>query len=103
MLLYPTAIGSDPPEPANRIGLETASTDPATGHAADETGIRFYGSSFIADETGALVAEVSRDREEVVVATVDLAAARYHREDWSFFRGRRPELCRPLLALDGEG
>ena len=39
----------------------------------------------------------------VVVATVDLDAARYHREDWSFFRDRRPELYRPLLTLDGEG
>jgi len=118
VLLYPTAIGSDPPEPeddsrdswqlaqrghavsnampvvaANRIGLE----------AAGELGIRFYGSSFIADQTGAVLAEASRDREEVIVATVDLDAARYRREDWSFFRDRRPELYRPLLSLDGEG
>ena len=133
VLLYPTAIGSDPPQPeddsrdswqvaqrghavsntmpvvaANRIGLETASVDPATGHAAAgagtaELGIRFYGSSFIAGPTGALLAEASRDREEVVVATVDLDAARYYREDWSFFRDRRPELYRPLLSIDGEG
>jgi N-carbamoylputrescine amidase len=131
VLLYPTAIGSDPPEPgddsrdswqlaqrghavsnampvvaANRIGLETARVDPATGHAAaggEEIGVRFYGSSFIAGQTGALLAEASRDREEVVVATVDLDAARYHREDWSFFRDRRPELYRPLLSIDGEG
>jgi N-carbamoylputrescine amidase len=92
---------------ANRIGLETASVDPATGHAgaaeAGDIGIRFYGSSFIADQTGALLAEASRDREEVVIATVDLDSARYHREDWSFFRDRRPELYRPLLSLDGEG
>ena len=131
VLLYPTAIGSDPPEPeddsrdswqlaqrghavsnampvvaANRIGLEAANVDPATGHAGaagTEIGIRFYGSSFIADQTGALLAGASRDREEVVVATVDLDAARYHREDWSFFRDRRPELYRGLLSLDGEG
>ena len=123
VLLYPTAIGSDPPAPdddsrdswqlaqrghavsnampvvaANRIGLETA-----TPEGSGEIGVRFYGSSFIADQTGALLAEASRDREEVVVATVDLDAARYHREDWSFFRDRRPELYRPLLTLDGEG
>ena len=54
-------------------------------------------------ETGAVLAEASRDREEVIVATVDLDAARYRREDWSFFRDRRPELYRPLLSLDGEG
>jgi len=142
VLLYPTAIGSDPPEPeddsrdswqlaqrghavsnampvvaANRIGLERASVDPATGHAADgagdaegaaagggaELGIRFYGSSFIADQTGALLAVASRDREEFIVATVDLDAARYYREDWSFFRDRRPELYGQLLSIDGEG
>jgi N-carbamoylputrescine amidase len=122
VLLYPTAIGSDPPEPgddsrdswqlaqrghavsnampvvaANRIGLETAAAE------ADEVSIRFYGSSFIADQTGAMLAEASRDREEVLVATVDLDAARYHREDWSFFRDRRPELYGPLLSIDGEG
>ena len=73
------------------------------GAAGTEIGIRFYGSSFIADQTGALLAGASRDREEVVVATVDLDAARYHREDWSFFRDRRPELYRGLLSLDGEG
>jgi N-carbamoylputrescine amidase len=120
VLLYPTAIGSDPPAPdgdsrdawqlvqrghaianampvvaSNRIGLETAPDG--------EVSIRFYGSSFIAAENGALLAEASRDREEVVTATVDLDAVRYQREDWSFFRDRRPELYRALLTLDGEG
>jgi N-carbamoylputrescine amidase len=118
VLFYPTAIGSDPPVPeddsrdmwqavqrghaianatpvvaSNRIGLETA--------PGGEPSIRFYGSSFIAAGTGALLAEASRDREEVVTATVDLDAARYQREDWSFFRDRRPELYEPLLTLDG--
>ena len=79
---------------SNRIGLEAA--------PGGEPSIRFYGSSFIAAETGALLAEASRDREEVVTATVDLDAARYQREDWSFFRDRRPELYGPLLTLDGE-
>ena len=94
---YPTAIGSDPPAPdddsrdvwqlvqrghaianamplvaSNRIGVEAA--------PGGEPSIRFYGSSFIASETGALLAEASRDREEVVAATVDLDAVRYRRE-----------------------
>lgn len=119
VLLYPTAIGSDPPAPdedsrdmwqlvqrghaianamplvaSNRIGLEAA---PAGGPS-----VRFYGSSFIASDTGALLAEASRDREEVVTATVDLEAVRRQRRDWSFFRDRRPELYGPLLTLDGE-
>jgi N-carbamoylputrescine amidase len=119
VLLYPTAIGSDPPVPdedskdawqtvqrghaaanvmplvaANRIGVETG--------AAGAPAIRFYGSSFIASPTGALLAAASRDREEVVTATVDLDAARHCREDWTFFRDRRPEHYGPLLTLDGE-
>jgi N-carbamoylputrescine amidase len=119
VLLYPTAIGSDPPAPeddsrdmwqlvqrghaiansmpvvaSNRIGLEAAPDG--------EPSIRFFGSSFIAGETGALLAEASRDRDEVITATVDLEAVRYHREDWSFFRDRRPELYGPLRTLDGE-
>ena len=121
LLLYPTAIGTDPPTPqadsrdawrlvqrghavanalplvaSNRVGLETA---PDGGDLA----IRFYGSSFIASETGDLLAEASRDREEVVTATVDLDAARRHREYWTFFRDRRPDLYGPLLTFDGGG
>lgn len=57
----------------------------------------------MADQTGAKLAEASRDREEAIVATVDLDAAQWRRGDWSFFRDRRPELYRPLLTLDGEG
>jgi N-carbamoylputrescine amidase len=118
MLLYPTAIGSDPPTPdddsrdawqlvqrghavanavpvvaANRVGLEQ-------GQDGD-TSIRFYGSSFIAGESGELLAEASRDREEVIAATVDLDAVRRHREYWTYFRDRRPDLYAPLLTLDG--
>ena len=133
VLLYPTAIGSDPPPApdddsrdswqlvqrghavanamplvaANRIGLETATLSGAgatgDGATSGEVGIRFYGSSFIALPTGALLAEASRDSEEVITATVDLDAARYLREDWSFFRDRRPDLYRSLVSLDGEG
>ena len=132
VLLYPTAIGSDPPSPdddsrdswqlvqrghavanampvvaANRIGLEAATVSGAgatgDGVTSGEVGICFYGSSFIAGPTGALLAEASREREEVITATVDLDAARYLREDWSFFRDRRPELYRSLVSLDGEG
>ena len=78
---------------SNRIGVEAA--------PGGEPSIRFYGSSFIAAETGAILAEASRDREEVVTATIDLDAVRHHREDWSFFRDRRPDLYGPLLTLDG--
>jgi N-carbamoylputrescine amidase len=120
VLLYPTAIGSDPPAPdddskeawqavqrghavanampvvaANRFGLESAERG--------EPGIQFYGSSFVASQTGTLLAEASRDREEVITATVDLDDVLYQRRDWSFFRDRRPDVYGPLLSLDGDG
>ena len=79
---------------SNRIGVEAV--------PGGDPSIRFYGSSFIAAENGALLAEASRDREEVITATVDLDAVRYQRQDWSFFRDRRPELYGPLLTLDGD-
>ncbi len=131
VLLYPTAIGSDPPVPeadsseawrtvqrahavansvvvaaANRIGVESAGGSEADAGApatAGDRSIRFYGSSFIAGPAGELLAEASRDREEVVLAAVDLEAARAYRENWSFFRDRRPELYAPLHTLDGTG
>jgi len=121
VLLYPTAIGSDPTEPgddsseswqlvqrghavanampvvaANRVCVESAPDDEATS-------IAFYGSSFIADHRGMKVAEASRGKQEVIVAAVDLDAAQWRREDWSYFRDRRPELYGPLGTLDGEG
>jgi N-carbamoylputrescine amidase len=115
-ILYPTAIGSEPQEPtwdssrhwqrvmqghaaanlmpvmaANRIGREVQNT----------TEINFYGSSFIADNTGALVAEAGRDTEEVIHATFDRAALSTLRSSWGLFRDRRPELYGALLTLDG--
>jgi N-carbamoylputrescine amidase len=116
VLFYPTAIGSEPPDPdwdssghwqrvmqghaganltplvaANRIGHEAGRT----------TEITFYGSSFIADATGAKVAEAGRHDEAVLVATFDLAAGRRDRHSWGLFRDRRPDLYGPLLTLDG--
>ena len=115
-ILYPTAIGSEPQEPtwdssrhwqrvmqghaaanlmpvmaANRIGREVQNT----------TEIDFYGSSFIADNTGALVAEAGRDTEEVIHATFDRSALSTLRSSWGLFRDRRPELYGTLLTLDG--
>ncbi len=116
VLCYPTAIGSEPPDPAwdssghwqrvmqghaganltpliasNRVGLEVGET----------TEITFYGSSFIADATGDKVAEAGRDEEAVLTATFDLHAGRRDRHSWGLFRDRRPDLYGPLLTLDG--
>ncbi len=117
ILLYPTAIGSEPQEPtldsaghwqramqgsaasnimpllaSNRIGTEA-------GKAGTE--ITFYGASFIADPTGLIVAEAGRTDETVLTATFDLDAIEKQRRAWGLFRDRRPELYRPLGTLDG--
>ena len=121
VLLYPTAIGSEPPPAppvdsrdhwrrvqqghaaanlmpvvvANRIGTERARGGP------EHLQIRFYGSSFITDGTGAILAEADREHEAVVLASFDLEGLRRRREGWCVFRDRRPELYRPLLAAGG--
>ncbi|MDQ0511237.1 N-carbamoylputrescine amidase [Ancylobacter amanitiformis] len=117
VLLYPTAIGSEPHDPAldsaghwqrvmqghaganlmpliasNRIGTEPGRTG---------TAITFYGSSFIAGPTGEKVDEAGRDEEGVLTATFDLDAIAHQRRSWGLFRDRRPDLYGPLLSLDG--
>ena len=77
---------------SNRIGTETS----------DGGKLTFYGSSFIADQRGELIAEASRDKREVVTATVDLDRMRANRASWGLFRDRRPDLYRDLLTLDGK-
>jgi len=109
-LLYPTAIGSEPHDPsldtaapwrramqghavsnvipvvgANRTGFEPWPDYPGGGQ-------RFYGSSFISDQRGDLVAELGRDEEGVIAATFDLDFLAAHRAAWGFFRDRRPDL-----------
>ena len=116
VLLYPTAIGSEPHDPSidsrdhwqrcmqghaaanvmplvasNRIGVER-------GRKVEMT---FYGSSFIADPAGAKVVEADRGTESVLTATFDLESVRAQRQAWGVFRDRRPDLYAPLLTLDG--
>ena len=116
VLCYPTAIGSEPPDPSwdssghwQRVmqGHAGANLTPLVasnriGHEVGETTeITFYGSSFIADHTGAKVAEAGRDGEAILVATFDLDERRRDRHSWGIFRDRRPDLYGPLLTLDG--
>lgn len=118
VLFYPTAIGSEPPDPdwdssghwqrvmqghagANLMPLVAANR---IGHEVGVDGAReitFYGSSFIADATGAKVAEAGRTEEAVLSATFDLTALRQMRQSWGLFRDRRPELYTSLMTLDG--
>lgn len=116
LLMYPTAIGSEPPDPSwdssghwQRVmqGHAGANLMPlvASNRVGHEVGrtceITFYGSSFIADNTGAKVAEAGREGEAVLVATFDRDALRTQRAAWGLFRDRRPELYGPIVTLDG--
>jgi len=112
VLFYPTAIGSEPEEPdndtrdpwrrvmighavANSVGVVAANR---IGREGDGPGaITFYGSSFIADERGDLVADLGRTDAGVALAALDLERIARHRASMGFFRDRRPELYRPLV------
>jgi N-carbamoylputrescine amidase len=74
---------------ANRIGTE--SVTPCMENNNQSSSLKFYGSSFITDGTGAIVADGSRDKEEVLTATFDLDELRDMRMSWGVFRDRRPE------------
>jgi N-carbamoylputrescine amidase len=117
LLLYPTAIGNEPQDPAydsrdhwRRVmqGHAAANLMPlvAANRVGTEQGrscaITFYGSSFIAGPQGELVAEAGRDEETVLLASFDLDQVARMRMGWGVFRDRRPELYRPILTLDGK-
>ena len=116
VLLYPTAIGSEPHDAsldtalpwrramqghavsnvipvvgANRIGFEPWEGYPNGGQ-------QFYGSSFIADHRGDLVGDLGRGDEGVLRATFDLDFLNTHRAAWGFFRDRRPDLYGALTT-----
>src|SRR4029077_2065222 len=121
LFLFPTAIGSEPPPAlpvnsrehwqrtqqghaaanltpliaSNRYGLERSLQDPEGLY------LRFYGSSFIADATGAKVAEAGEEGDAVLTHTFDLTAIAQLRDNWFVFRDRRPDLYGPLTSFDG--
>lgn len=113
LLLYPTAIGNEPPRPdidaqphwttvmcghaaanmipvlaSNRIGIETAS---------DGSFIRFFGRSFICDHRGQLVVQLDRTTPGFGLSTFALDAMAVDREQWGLFRDRRPDLYASLV------
>ncbi len=111
LLLYPTAIGSEPAAPDDdtqapwrrvMLGHAVANAMPvaAANRIGVEGGMRFYGSSFICDQRGEIVAELGRDEEGVALAELDREALRRYRANWGFFRDRRPELYRSLSGDD---
>lgn len=108
ILLYPTAIGSEPHDPKLETSLRWQRA--MQGHAVSncmpvaaanriglEDGQSFYGCSFIADQTGELVEEADRVSERVLIREFELDGLMRERSAWGFFRDRRPELYKDLL------
>ena len=113
LLLYPTAIGSEPilecdsmPHwrrcmqghaaanitpviAANRFGVE--SVEPCEENGGQKSALNFYGSSFLTDETGGVVADAPRDSECILTAVYDLDDIAEKRLSWGVFRDRRPD------------
>jgi N-carbamoylputrescine amidase len=114
LLFYPTAIGWHPAEKAehghaqhdawrtvqrshaiangvyvavaNRVGFEQGDV---RGNRAEGAGLEFWGGSFIADPFGRVLAEASHDKEEILLAEMDLALLEDQRRNWPFLRDRR--------------
>ncbi|MCS6812782.1 MAG: N-carbamoylputrescine amidase [Cyanobacteria bacterium] len=110
VLLYPTAIGSEPHDPELdtkdpwqrvMIGHAVANMIPivAANRVGTEGGQTFYGSSFICNHRGDKLAELGRSEEGVICAELDLALSQHMRNAFGFFRDRRPELYQILTEL----
>ena len=65
--------------------------------------LTFYGSSFITDQRGCVVAQCDRQSPGVIVAELDPRAYKSERAAWGLFRDRRPDMYGPIMTLDGEG
>lgn len=117
LLLFPTAIGTEPDRPgydsfghwqrvmqghaganmvpvvaSNRVGLENG----------ESCTLEFFGSSFITDGLGEVVAQAPRQGESVITGSFDLDRLAAERAAWGLFRDRRPDLYVPILSVDGE-
>jgi N-carbamoylputrescine amidase len=109
VLFYPTAIGWHPHEKARygaaqrdawrtiqrshaiANGVYVASVN-RIGHEPGppgQPGLEFWGSTFLCDPFGVVLAEASTDREEILIAEVDTARIEEVRRGWPFLRDRR--------------
>ena len=65
---------------------------------SEDTGIEFWGNSFVADPFGRVIAEASNDKEEVLVVECDPAKSEDTRRNWPFLRDRRIDAYQPILS-----
>ena len=94
ILFYPTAIGSEPILECDSMPHWRRCMQGHAGWAngGQKSSLKFYGSSFITDNTGEVICEAGRDTEEVLVAQFDLDEYMTDRLSWGLFRDRRPEI-----------
>ncbi|MEA2470456.1 MAG: N-carbamoylputrescine amidase, partial [Thermoleophilaceae bacterium] len=108
VIVYPTAIGSEPDHPGfdteplwERVitgnGIANGTFMVAVNRIGDEPPLRFYGSSFISDPYGRVLAQAPRDSAAVVVADLDLDARRDWLKLFPFLDTRRPDKYGPLV------
>ena len=122
LLLYPTAIGSEPiiecdsmPHwrrcmqghaaanivpvvAANRVGTERITPDDGNAHQSSK--LTFYGSSFITGCYGELLEAADRSSDCVILHELDLDECRAARQEWGVFRDRRPEMYGAICGLN---
>ncbi|SFB69499.1 N-carbamoylputrescine amidase [Butyrivibrio sp. YAB3001] len=118
IILYPTAIGSEPildvdssghwmrtmqghsaaniipVAAANRFGKEDV--EPSEENGGQKSSLTFYGNSFLTDETGDVISRAGRDKEEIIYAEYDFEEIRKMRSSWGLFRDRRPECYKAI-------
>jgi len=115
ILFYPTAIGWHPSEKAQygaaqldawqtiqrshaiANGIYVAAANRVGCEGPPGAGIEFWGSSFVADPFGQVIAQASSDREEMLIAECDPARQEEVRQHWPFLRDRRIDAYAPIV------
>src|SRR6266704_1794354 len=115
VIFYPTSIGWHPAEKAQfgaaqldawrtiqrshaiANGIFVAAVNRVGFEGPPESGLEFWGNSFVADPFGQIIAEASRDKEETLVVECDLRRMEEVRRNWPFLRDRRTDAYAPLL------
>jgi len=108
LIVYPTAIGEEPGDPD--MDSQPAWETVMRGHAiangvfvaainrvGSENGIRFYGSSFVCDPSGRIIAQAGRDTTEVVIADLHPSDMLRWREHFPLLHQRRPDTYKDIL------
>ncbi|MEP7362547.1 MAG: carbon-nitrogen hydrolase [Acidobacteriota bacterium] len=115
ILFYPTAIGWHPYEKATHgasqrsawqtiqrshaiaNGIYVAAANRIGFEGPPDNGLEFWGSSFISDPIGVVIAEASVDKEEILVAECSTARMEEVRRGWPFLRDRRIDAYGPIV------